>query len=263
LSNSNAPGVPVSVAKIGGGGVLSGVANMAAVDGDGAFCATLDSGGVDCWGSNFDGNLGDGTVTDSYMTALAVRGVGGSGTLSGVISVTSTGRSVCALLAAGGVDCWGLNGSGDLGNGIAPPNFGAGPDVCNSYPCARTPAAVLGVGATGTLSGVVSLSHNREYTYCALLATGGVNCWGGGGEGTLGNGSQSVMGTSPIAVNGIGGRGTLMGVDVVTGMRGLQGGFCAIIDPSRTAACWGNSLNGALGDGSATGSTVPMPVMHA
>ena len=92
---------------VGGTGTLSGVASLISDD-LGSYCALLTSGGVDCWGSNLYGPLGNGTTTNSDVP-VAVVGVGGTGTLSGVASVTSSvgGPGYCALLHSGGVDCWG------------------------------------------------------------------------------------------------------------------------------------------------------------
>ena len=77
------------------------------------YCAVLTSGGVDCWGYGYDGELGDGQNSDSNVP-VAVVSTSGSGTLSGVASLTSSSGSYCALLTSGGVDCWGY---GELGNG--------------------------------------------------------------------------------------------------------------------------------------------------
>ena len=49
---------------------------------------------------------------------MAVEGVGGTGTLTGVTSLVSDGDGYCALLTSGGVDCWGNGADGELGNGI-------------------------------------------------------------------------------------------------------------------------------------------------
>ena len=49
---------------------------------------------------------------------MAVVGVGGSGTLTGVKNLGSGGETYCAVLFTGGVDCWGEGAAGELGNGI-------------------------------------------------------------------------------------------------------------------------------------------------
>jgi alpha-tubulin suppressor-like RCC1 family protein len=97
--------IPVNVT-----GLSSGVTALSA----GHFyhtCALLDSGGVRCWGENVSGQLGDGTTTNR-PTPVDV-----SGLASGVISVSSGGYHSCTALAGGNMMCWGLNDSGQLGNG--------------------------------------------------------------------------------------------------------------------------------------------------
>lgn len=94
--------------------------------------------------------------------------------------VRSTGpidAGYCALLPSGGVDCWGGGSVGELGNGAS--NDSAGP------------VTVEGVEGTGTLSGVTSLANDGFYSYCALLNTSGVDCWGAEFEGVLGDGRFS------------------------------------------------------------------------
>jgi alpha-tubulin suppressor-like RCC1 family protein len=74
-------------------------------------CATLQSGGVRCWGlSNLDGTLGTGDllVPDS--------GVSSASGLTNIVEIHSVG-STCALLVDGGHRCWGRNDAGQLGDG--------------------------------------------------------------------------------------------------------------------------------------------------
>jgi Regulator of chromosome condensation (RCC1) repeat len=135
--------------------------------GGGHTCVLTSGGGVDCWGENENGQLGDGSTTDS-STPVEVKGVGGSGTLAGVIAITAEGEDTCALTSGGGVDCWGGNGEGQLGDG---------PTVSSS-----TPVEVEGVGGAGTLAGVIAITAGGKNT-CALTSTGGVDCWGYNGKG--------------------------------------------------------------------------------
>ena len=222
---------------VGGAGTLSGVEALT-TDGHFAVCALLISGGVDCWGNNYDGQLGNGTFSTS-ASPVQVDGVGGTGTLSGVAAltgVTASGNdSFCALLASGGVDCWGWGVDGELGDG--------------TFSSSTTPVQVEGVGGNGTLTGVVALATDVESS-CALLASGGVDCWGIGYFGELGDGTFYTTGNegsaTPVQVEGVGGNGTLSGVVALTA--GGYESYCALL-PSGGVDCWGYGYYGELGDG--------------
>jgi hypothetical protein len=191
--------IPVEVEGVGGTGTLTGVTSVLG-DGDGAYgagtyCALLTSGGVDCWGSGSNGTLGDGNFYASSpfgtATPVEVEGVGGTGTLTGVTSLVTDTTGYCALLTSGGVDCWGYGYDGELGNGIF---YTTGSDG------SATPVEVEGVGGTGTLTGVTSPVGDGDKTgYCAVLTSGGVDCWGAGGQSALGDGSTSSSAT-PVEV---------------------------------------------------------------
>jgi alpha-tubulin suppressor-like RCC1 family protein len=90
-------------------GLTSGVAALAA--GSSHNCALTTSGGVKCWGYNADGEVGDGTVANRTLAADV------AGLTSGVAALAAGGFHTCALTTAGGVKCWGLNSSSQLGDG--------------------------------------------------------------------------------------------------------------------------------------------------
>jgi hypothetical protein len=141
LSGSSCYPTPVAVGGLTGAMAIS-VGCVA--------CALLSGGTVQCWGGNFQGQLGNGTETNS-STPVAVTG------LTGATAISVGGNSACALLSDGSVQCWGDNTYGELGNGT----------TTNS----TTPDAVSGLtGATG-----ISVGNDSA---CALLSGGAVVCWG-------------------------------------------------------------------------------------
>ena len=90
------------------------------------------------------------------------------------------------------MDCWGFGIGGQLGDGIF---------YTLSTIGSASPVQVVGVGGTGTLSAVAALAGEgggigEDSTYCALLTSGGVDCWGEGGAGELGNGMPSITATA-------------------------------------------------------------------
>ena len=91
--------------------VVPGLTNVAEVHaGENYTCARKNDMTVWCWGSNFNGTLGDGTNTSRSTPAPVVN-------LDKDVVEIATGRwFACARHAGGTVSCWGQNDSGQLGN---------------------------------------------------------------------------------------------------------------------------------------------------
>ncbi len=145
-------------------GLTSGVVAIAA--GFQHTCALTSAGGIKCWGSNDDGQLGDNSTT-RRLTAVNV-----SGLTSGVAAIAAGFVHTCAMTSAGGVKCWGNNGSGQLGD--------------NS-----TTQRLTAVDVSGLSNGVAAIATGRQHT-CALTSTGGVKCWGSNFIGQLGDGTGGL-----------------------------------------------------------------------
>src|SRR5262249_12144547 len=76
---------------------------------------------VACWGYNGNGQLGNGTTTDSASPVVS---------LTGVRSISAGGNHTCAVLAdGGGVECWGDNGQGETGDGTSGKSLSKGPNA--------------------------------------------------------------------------------------------------------------------------------------
>ncbi len=210
---------PTPVAVVG---LASGVAAVAA--GEEHTCAVTSAGGVQCWGCNFSGQLGDGTTTNR-CTPVAV-----SGLASGVVAVAAGGSHTCALTSAGGVLCWGDNVYGQLGDGTTTHR--------------STPVAVSGLA-----SGVLAVAAGRHHT-CALTSAGGVQCWGDNGYGQLGDGTTTDRRT-PVAVSGL-----ASGVVAVV----AGGGHTCAVTSAGGVQCWGDNYYSQLGDGTTTGRSAPVAV---
>jgi alpha-tubulin suppressor-like RCC1 family protein len=162
-------------------GLSSGVTAISA--GADQTCALTSAGAVKCWGYNVEGQLGDGTTTEQ-TTPVAVSGLS-----SGVAAISAGEEHACALTSAGAVKCWGLNESGQLGDGTT-----TGPEECENgagvfRPCSRTPVAVSGLS-----SGVTAISAGAADT-CALTSAGAVECWGYNDYGELGDGTTTNKST--------------------------------------------------------------------
>ncbi len=96
---------PTPVAVTG----LSGVVQIAA--GGSHSCAVLSNGQARCWGANGFGQLGAGFAGSPSPAPVGVTG------LSGAVRITAGRASTCVTVAGGQARCWGVNESGELGNG--------------------------------------------------------------------------------------------------------------------------------------------------
>lgn len=204
--------------------VKAGVVIKSATTGFIHTCALSTTGAVLCWGYNGDGELGNGTTTDSAKP-LPV-----SGLKRGVRAISAGSYFTCALTAKRAVKCWGSNSYGQLGN--------------NTTTNSAKPVPVYGLD-----KGVVSINAGSSFA-CALTEKGAVKCWGANTYGQLGNNSTTSS-AKPVAVKGFakGGLGL--------GLGGYHG--CAITS-KHGAKCWGYNAEGELGDNSKVDSLTPVAV---
>jgi alpha-tubulin suppressor-like RCC1 family protein len=253
-------------------GLTNGV--IALATGAGHSCALTSGGGVKCWGLNGNGQLGD-SSTVQRLTPVDV-----SGLTSGVKSIAAGDSHTCALTNAGGVKCWGLNSTGQLGD-------------------STVTQRLVPVDVVGLASGVMAIEAGAAHT-CALMNSGGVKCWGWNGYGQVGDNSTTqrqvpvdvsglLSGASVIAVgqyhtcalagsgvkcwgwNGYGqiGDNSIIQRLVPTNVNGLSSGVagiaagnghtCAVV--SNGVKCWGDNSYGQIGDGTvATARLTPVDV---
>ena len=92
-------------------------------------------------------------------------------------------------------------------------------------------------------------------TSCGLSREGLVYCWGMASSGQLGN-NNSVDSSSPVAVTGTTGTGTL---SQVTAIAAGTSHVCAK-NSAGTAYCWGQNTNGQLGNGATVPNLYPAQV---
>jgi hypothetical protein len=198
---------------------------VAVATGNEFTCALLSTGKVQCWGSNYLGQLGDGTG-NSNTSPTDVLGI------TDAVAISAGGLHACALRSTGTVRCWGDDGFGQLGDGVIP-------DGGDNYDLA--PVDVAG------LSGVKAITAGG-FSSCALLTNGTVQCWGLNQLGQLGDGTQLDR-ASPVSVQGI---SSAIAVAIET----IKA--CALLSTG-AAKCWGA---GNLGDPKAANpSLTPVDVI--
>lgn len=190
--------------------------------GTGFTCARRANGQVACWGDNSDRQLGSGTPVASSNTPVPVMG------LTDAIHIATGRAHACAVRATGGVVCWGLNTTGQLGDG--------------SMASRPTPVAVTGV------TGAVEVAAGDDHT-CARLAGGQVWCWGDNMTGELGDGSTTSRATA-AAVRGLGDA-----VEIAAG-----NDFSCARRMTGAISCWGRNDDGQIGDGSGDQRNMPVAV---
>ncbi len=199
-------------------------------------CAIDDAGAAWCWGSNFGGELGTGSLPDQHCGGIACQTVPVKVATSDRFSALAAGYGfTCGLTVAGSVLCWGLNDEGQLGTT-------ASGDTCESLRCSRTPL----LAANGAHFNRISAGKAHV---CALAPDGKAWCWGYDASGDV----ERHRGESPTLA-------PALVSDSLVFTEIASGGFhaCAL-DAGGAAWCWGLD---ALGAGESVLLTVvPVPVI--
>ena len=193
--------------------------------GDGFSCALLGDGHVDCWGGNWTGQVGDGTYTGRAVPTPVVG-------LAGVKQIAVGEFHACALMPDTTVMCWGHNDSGQLGDGSFDPHSEPRP-VASGFDTAA------GRALPTPLTGVVGLTGGSRHT-CAVMADGGIRCWGSNQFKQLGDNVDTTDHTTPFTMTL---PVAMMGATAVTAG---DVHTCAI-DKNSKAWCWGSNNDGQLG----------------
>ena len=224
------------------------------------YACAIEGGEVFCWGTNFAGQLGNGTTTNE---ALPV-----STGLTDVTQVDAGHTGACAINADRELWCWGtgvpagtegnvpvqLSGvrathvSLSRGRGLATSIAGCLVDDAMEVQCWTLDGSLAAVGVTAT-----QVAVGGEFV-CALQMDATISCWGSNGQGQIGSGTTESMvaaGTSQVRTMS----GVLTGVDEV-----IAGGWHACARVADTVWCWGRNQYGELGGYGTTPSSVAVQV---
>jgi alpha-tubulin suppressor-like RCC1 family protein len=209
---------------VGVAGLTSGVTAIAG--GHDHTCARVSTHGLKCWGDNLYGQLGDGMLVQRTIP------VNVTGLASGMRAIDAGGGHTCVLISSGGVQCWGSNGTDELGDG--------------SEQNQNTPVDVVGL-----TSGVTAIALGKGHT-CALVSSGGVKCWGENDLGQVGDGTMYTSRAFPSDVYGLS--------SGVTAIAASWDYTCALTSAGGVK-CWGDNGNAQLGNGTiGTGTSSHIPV---
>lgn len=186
-------------------------------------CALGSRNTTACWGRNDEGQLGTGR-SSGFLTRPVVLG--------GILvleSVEAGNRHTCGVRGGGAGTCWGANAAGQVGDGT-------GREKTNPSSVER------GLSFR-------NVSAGRRHS-CGAARNGEVWCWGANGAGQLGDGT-AVGKLSPVRAE----------AGETAFRQTAAGGFhtCGVTE-EWTAWCWGSNAFGQLGDGTTSGSRVPVPV---
>lgn len=146
-------------------------------------CALLSNGTLKCWGQGEFGQLGYGNKEDVGDDELP-SGVGPVPVWAGerIEQLAAGAYHTCVRFRAGTMQCWGVNGAGQLGYGIRATYIGDDEPLPFPYAVSAAPGVIVQRIVTG---------GDRS---CAALSDGTIKCWGNGGYGQLGYGNTESLG---------------------------------------------------------------------
>ena len=187
-------------------------------------CGVTVEGSGYCWGLNDYGELGDGSVSDSFLPVEIDSGRNQWKSLSGGVSHT------CGITQNGIGYCWGNNSYGQLGDGN---------EIDSSYPVA------INDGQHQWSQISAGFAHT-----CGVTVDGSGYCWGLNQNGQLGDGSDFDS-SLPVKIEGEGFEWKYLtaGGDHTCGITTDGMGYC-----------WGSNFIGQLGIGTETDVNVPAKI---
>ena len=191
-----------------------------------------------CAGENQYGQLGQGLTGPPMSTWVEVRD-STSAVIADATAVSIGWEFACAIRAGGSVWCWGVGGSGQMGNNAT----------------GGSPAAVQVLKAVGQpLVDIAELGSGMNHT-CARDSAGAVWCWGKNNYGQIGDGTTTDRTVATPVLDAPAG-------PALTGALSLDvgGEHNCLMKANKALWCWGRNDRGQVGDGSTTQRPNPVPV---
>ena len=188
-------------------------------------CGRDRAGRVWCWGSGQAGEIGRGTREDA-TTPVQVPG------LDDVVDLSVGARHACAVRRGGTLHCWGTNSRGQVGNGD---DVRRHPEQHRRVPLDEIENGDVLAPVHVEMPPVARVSCGVEST-CALMAQGGVACWGRRRLRRSYDEVEVRIVDRPSAIPGLD--------DAIAVEAGMHN--CAV-RAGGALHCWGSNLNGQQG----------------
>jgi alpha-tubulin suppressor-like RCC1 family protein len=199
--------------------------------GDTTQYALLEDGTVVAWGTNDEGQLGNGPMGATgelgrypkpSITPVRVTG------LTNVIQIEAGTKHAVALRKDGTVWAWGTRDDGAIGDG---------------RPKTLRPVMAIGPTQVTGLQGITQIAATRFHNL-ALRADGKVMAWGLNHDGQLGNGTRD-NGWTPAEVSGLD-----RIVAITAGVASFAGNsFSGAVRGDGSVWTWGSGVSGVMGNG--------------
>jgi len=234
-------------------------------------CAIQTSGALECWGTNWNGQLGIGTYNDADSPVIVDAG-------NQYAMVSAGGYHTCGITTTGVLKCWGLGkalGTGDTNDRLTPTEIDIGTTYAwvgagEENACAITTSGILKCwgnnefGQIGDLGVMVSPTTNQltplavdtgtiyskvmmqkawaggssHVHACAVTTTGSLNCWGDNSSNQL---ALNLSTNLPQIASGL----------TLSSLVADSGAFCGQ-DFSSELYCWGTNSNFVFRENSAS-----------
>jgi hypothetical protein len=271
--------------------LVQGLEGVTALSAGAAHTCALASEGITlCWGDGRFGQTGAGSARGA-PGPMPQPVLAGDLPLAAVRDVAAMAHATCARADDGAVWCWGRNDHGELG--VAPTS--AVPDGC-AGPCDPEPARVPGLdrreapdAAVDAADGAVErdaatpdapeepidvapvrdalappsmvprgLAAGATFA-CAVLDDSTVRCWGDDTDAQLGDGRRVRDPQRPVMVIATPGAARTNPLQGVASVAAGAASACALLGDG-SLRCWGSNVSGALGNGTTSAQSGPVPV---
>jgi alpha-tubulin suppressor-like RCC1 family protein len=200
--------------------------------------ALKSNGDVWAWGSNTNGELGDGTSGTAPRTTPTRVRTDASNFLVNVKSVAAGTSHTLALKSDGTVVAWGLNSSGQLGDGTTTQRL---------YP------VTVKISSGTALSGITQIACGATHSI-ALKSDGTVWAWGANASGQIGD-NTTVNKTFATQVRATSSTFLTTVISIAAGSA-----HSAAAKADGSAWCWGLNSSGQLGNNATKSSSLPVQV---